>query len=230
VSQSLASRPSLRRVPLLGPDALRREYLSDLREQCTRHGTILIFDEIITGFRFPSLTVSRHFGIEPDLILLGKALGAGLPLSAIGGKRAVMNGEYFISGTFFGETVSLTACSTMIDLVTRDGSKFQIQDLWDAGAHFLPQFNALSPDLQIVGYPTRGVFQGDQLVKALFWQECCKAGILFGPSWFFNFPLMTFTDTVMPIFRDIFMRIKLGNVRLEGNMPATPFAQTVRGK
>jgi glutamate-1-semialdehyde aminotransferase len=209
---------------------VRVQWLRNLRELCTQSGTLLIFDEIITGFRFPNFSVSRFFGIEPDMILLGKAMGAGLPLSAIGGSRKVMgNPDYFVSGTFFGETVSLAACSTLIDLMKRDGSKFNLSDLWSSGQTFLDQFNALSPDLKIVGYPTRGAFVGDDMVKALFWQESIKAGILFGPSWFFNFPLVSQTDAVMPIFRDIFMRIKLGNVALQGNMPKKPFAQTVRG-
>jgi hypothetical protein len=206
-------------------------YLESLKAECEKHGTVLIFDEIITGFRFPGLTVSKYFGIEPDLILLGKAIGGGLPLSAIGGKKAVMNcGEYFISGTFFGETVSLAACMETINLLKKDGTKYSIDELWKSGQQFLDRFNELSPHLKIVGYPTRGVFEGSDLVKALFWQEACKAGILFGPSWFFNFPLASETDAVIPICRDIFSRIHLGGVRLEGQMPKKPFAQTVRSE
>jgi glutamate-1-semialdehyde 2,1-aminomutase len=209
----------------------RKAYLEDLAKECKKHGTVLIFDEIITGFRFPGFTVSKYFGIEPDLILLGKAMGGGLPLSAIGGRKSVMNcGEYFISGTFFGETVSLAACLEVINLMKRDGTKYSIDELWRSGQSFLDRFNELSPHLKITGYPSRGVFEGDDTVKALFWQEACKAGILLGPSWFYNFPLMTETDSVMPIFRDIFSRIHLGNVRLEGAMPKKPFAQTVRSE
>jgi glutamate-1-semialdehyde 2,1-aminomutase len=209
----------------------RKAYLESLKAECEKHGTVLIFDEIITGFRFPGLTVSKYFGIEPDLILLGKAIGGGLPLSAIGGKKAVMNcGEYFISGTFFGETVSLAACMETINLLKKDGTKYSIDELWKSGQQFLDRFNELSPHLKIVGYPTRGVFEGSDLVKALFWQEACKAGILFGPSWFFNFPLASETDAVIPICRDIFSRIHLGGVRLEGQMPKKPFAQTVRSE
>ncbi len=207
----------------------RKEFLIQLAEKCKRHNTVLIFDEIITGFRFPGYSVSKYFGIEPDMILLGKALGGGLPLSAIGGKKPIMNcGEYFISGTFFGETVSMQAALSMIEIIHRDGSKYAVKDLWSAGESFLEKFNALHEDLKIVGYPTRGAFQGDTMVKALFWQEACKAKILFGPSWFFNFPLIGETDTVIPICRDIFNRIKLGSVQLEGKPPKTPFAQTLR--
>jgi glutamate-1-semialdehyde 2,1-aminomutase len=207
----------------------RRAYLEKLRQECTKHGTVLIFDEIITGFRFLKMSVSNYFGIHPDIILLGKAMAAGMPLSALGGKKEIMNcGEYFVSGTFFGEQCSLDACLATIKLINQDGSKYDLKELWSAGEMFLNRFNELSDALKILGYPTRGAFQGDDMVKALFWQEACKAGILFGPSWFFNFPLMEFTDRLMPVFRDIFSRIKVGAVRLEGKLPSKPYSQTVR--
>lgn len=206
----------------------RREFLESLLERCKKAGALVIFDEIITGFRFPQFSVSKYWGLEPDLILFGKAMGGGLPLSAIGGKKEVMNGEYFISGTFFGETCSLAACSNLIDLLRRDETKYNVKDLWAAGQHFLDSFNKLSPALKISGYPARGVFEGDAEVKALFWQEACQAGLLFGPSWFFNFPLADQTVFTIPICRDILNRIKCGSVRLIGKMPQTPFAQKVR--
>lgn len=207
----------------------RKEWLERLRAECTKHGTVLIYDEIITGFRFPGYCVARYFGIMPDMILLGKALGGGLPLSAIGGRKDIMNcGEYFISGTFFGETCSMAASLKFIELVHRDGSRYSMTNLWEQGELFLEKFNQLHPALKIVGYPSRGAFQGDQMVKALFWQECCKAQILFGPSWFFNFALHEHTDQVITISRDIFNQIDMGRVRLEGKLPTTPFAQKAR--
>lgn len=206
----------------------RREFLEKLRTECSKHNTVLIFDEIITGFRWPGYGVCKRWGIAPDLVILGKALGGGLPLSAIGGRKEVMQGEYFISGTFFGETCSMAASKAMIDIVHKDGSQFSMQELWEKGELFLEQFNGLHPELKIIGYPSRGVFQGPDMLKALFWQEACKARILFGPSWFFNFPLAEYTDTVIPICRDILTKIKTGQVRLEGKMPKTPFAQEMR--
>jgi glutamate-1-semialdehyde 2,1-aminomutase len=207
----------------------RKEWLLKLREACTKSGTILIFDEIITGFRFPGFSVSKYFGVEPDMIILGKAMAGGMPLSAIGGKKAVMNcGEYFISGTFFGETVSMEASLAFLSLLTRNTAKYSMDELWRQGAVFLERFNELHPDLKINGYPSRGAFQGDANLKALFWQEACRAGVLFGPSWFFNFPLAAETESVIPVCKDIFSRIKVGAVRLEGNAPSTPFAQKLR--
>jgi glutamate-1-semialdehyde 2,1-aminomutase len=207
----------------------RKEFLQRLRDECTKHKTVLIFDEIITGFRWPGYSVSKHWGIFPDLICIGKALGGGLPLSAVGGRKDIMNcADYFVSGTFFGETCSMAAALAMIDIIHKDGSKFSMKELWEKGEIFLDKFNELHPSLKINGYPSRGVFEGNETVKALFWQEACKANILFGPSWFFNFPLIEYTDTVIPISRDIFNRIKTGQVKLEGKMPKKPFSQEVR--
>jgi glutamate-1-semialdehyde 2,1-aminomutase len=210
-----------------GPE--RREFLIKLRDECTKHNTVLIFDEIITGFRFPKYSVATCFGIFPDIILLGKAMGGGLPLSAIGGRKEVMKSpDFFVSGTFFGETCSLAACKALIDIVHKDGSPFSMKNLWEKGAHFLEKFNAIDPRIQIKGYPSRGAFQGDPALKALLWQEAVKAGILFGPSWFFNFPLADFTETVTHTCRDIVGRINLGAITLQGKPPQTPFAQKVR--
>lgn len=207
----------------------RKAYLERLREACSRFNTVLIFDEIITGFRFPRYCVSNYFGVQPDLLLLGKAMGGGLPLSAVGGRKAFMEApDYFVSGTFFGETVSMAACMEVINIVHKDGSKYSMKSLFDEGAKFLQAFNELDSNLKIVGYPSRGAFQGDEMTKALFWQECVKAGVLFGPSWFFSIPLSEFTEQLMPMFRDILGKIRTGQVRLEGKLPRKPYAQAVR--
>lgn len=206
----------------------RAEFLRKLREECSKHGTVLIFDEIITGFRFKKFGVCNYFGIDPDLVLLGKALGGGAPIAAIGGKKDLMSGEYFVSGTYFGELGSICAALKVISLLRMANTRYSIDDLWNSGQHFLDQFNTLDPDVQIKGYPTRGAFSGDQLKKALFWQEACKAFILFGNSWFFNFALPSRTDETMAVCRDIFSKINCGSVILEGEMPSSPFAQRSR--
>jgi glutamate-1-semialdehyde 2,1-aminomutase len=205
----------------------RIEFLKRLRERCTEAGTLLIFDEIITGFRFPKFSVARYYGIDPDLICLGKAIANGMPLSVVAGKRSVMEGgEYFVSSTFAGETLSLaSALKTMTLLET----KHDLENLWQKGMQFLNTFNSFWPSqLGIQGYPTRGVFVGDPMTKALFWQEACRAGILFGPSWFFNFKHIDVMDEVLSTCRDIVERLKVGSIKLEGEMPASPFAAKVR--
>lgn len=205
----------------------RIDWLRALREKCRKSGTLLIFDEIITGFRFPKFSVSNYYGIEPDLICLGKAIANGMPLSVVGGKEHMMNcGEWFVSSTFAGETLSLAAgLKTMTLLQT----KYPIDRLWERGNGFLSRFNQMWPGkLWIEGYATRGVFKGDELVKALFFQEACKAGFLFGPSWFFNFPHIELVDTTLSSLQDIITRLRTGSVQLEGELPQSPFSQRVR--
>lgn len=205
----------------------RIQWLKELRQACDRTGTLLIFDEVITGFRTPKMSMSRYLGVTPDLICLGKAMGNGMPISVVGGSQRIMEaGEYFVSSTFAGETLSLAAALKTMTLLQ---TKYDLEHLWEKGAAFQEAFNSLWPEkLRIAGYPTRGVFQGDEMTKALFWQECCRAGILFGPSWFFNFAHVDLTDAVLGTCRDIMTRIKTGSVKLEGELPKAPFAQKVR--
>jgi glutamate-1-semialdehyde aminotransferase len=207
----------------------RKEWLQQLRAECTRLGALLIFDEVITGFRFPKMSVSNYWGIQPDIICLGKALGAGHPISVVGGRKDIMdNPKYFVSGTFFGETLAMTQALTLLALLREPD--FSMSDLWRKGQAWLDRFNTLCPELiRIKGYPTRGAFEGDENFRALFWQEACKAGFLFGPSWFYNFPLAELdSDTHFRTFEEIIWKIKSGAVRLEGKMPVPPKAQMMR--
>ena len=205
----------------------RIEWLKNLREECTKHGALLIFDEVISGFRFPKYSVASWCGVTPDIIVLGKAIANGMPLAAVGGKYDVMNAaEYFISSTYAGETLSLVAAKATMTLMQ---TKYDLTHLWKQGQAFLEAFNGMWPGkLSIEGYPTRGVLKGDPLTKALFQQECCKAGILIGASPFFNFPLADEWKDAMHAMKSIVTRLKNGEVKLEGELPKSPFAQRVR--
>jgi len=206
----------------------RREWLNQLRNKCSETGTMLIFDEVITGFRFEGFGVSNHWNIRPDLICLGKAMANGMPLAAVGGTAVVMdNPHYFVSSTYAGETLSLAAALKTMTLLQ---TSYSPSKLWDHGARFLAKFNSIHPNqkVKIEGYAVRGVFTGDVLAKALFWQEAVKAGLLFGPSWFYNFQHIEISDWVLNVCRDIIIRIESGLVKLEGELPSSPFAQKMR--
>jgi len=207
----------------------RRAWLQNLRDVCTKNEVLLIFDEVINGFRFPKFCVSNYWGITPDLLILGKAMANGMPLAAVGGKFSVMNkAEYFISSTYAGETLSLVAAKKTMELLQ---SKFDINTLWKQGQAFIDDFNTVCPELvRIEGYPTRGVFVGDATSKALFMQEACLAGMLFGPSWFFNYGLADEASNALSAIKAILGRIKRGEVKLKGELPKSPFAQKVRGQ
>lgn len=206
----------------------RIDELQALRRKCTQEGALLIFDEVITGFRFPKFSVSNHLNIQPDLIVMGKAMGNGMPISFVGGSKDIMNcGEYFVSSTFAGETLSIAASLKVIELLQT--KKYNLEVLWERGQYFKDKFNSMCPEnLKLTGYPTRGVFEGDLTTKALFWQESVKAGILFGSSWFINFSHLPYIDNVLNVLQDILTRIKTGSVELEGELPQSPFAQKAR--
>jgi acetylornithine/succinyldiaminopimelate/putrescine aminotransferase len=174
------------------------------------------------------MSVSNYYGIDPDIICLGKCIANGLPLSVVGGKKEVMEcGEYFISSTFAGETLSLAAALKTMTLI--QSNKYDLNYLWEKGQQFITRFNTIASDVVMIeGFPTRGVLRGEPLSKALFMQEACKAGVLLGPSWFFNFKHVDVMDSVLNICGDIAVRIKTGSVKLEGEIPSSPFAQRMR--
>jgi glutamate-1-semialdehyde 2,1-aminomutase len=209
----------------------RRQWLLNLQERCRKYGAWLICDEVITGYRWPKLSVSRWAGLEPDLICLGKAIGGGMPLAAVCGRdaKAMDDPQYFVSSTFAGDRTALAAFKAVHHMMKRP--QWDLEDLWERGKLFIADFNRMMEGVvSIEGYPTRGVLKGGPLLKALFMQEACKAGLLFGPSFFFGFQHRELTQEVLGVIRDISLKIKLGGVELEGELPASPFAQQQREK
>lgn len=200
----------------------RIETLRKIRKKCDETGTILIFDETITGFRYRKHGVCNHHQITPDLLILGKAIAAGMPLACVAGKSSIMDTGYFVSSTYAGEVLSLVACIESCKILLSDYN-YRIEDLWIEARNFMEEFNKISEIIQIKGYATRGYFVASPIHLALFWQEACKAKILFGPSIFINFKHPKYFDTVLNTCKSIIMRIKSGSVRLEGKMPIPVF-------
>lgn len=92
-------------------------FLEAVRSLCDRYGVVLVFDEIVTGFRINLGGAQAEFGVMPDLAAFGKAMGNGMPISAIVGRREIMRfmEDIFFSGTFGGETLSLAAAIATVD-------------------------------------------------------------------------------------------------------------------
>jgi glutamate-1-semialdehyde 2,1-aminomutase/spore coat polysaccharide biosynthesis protein SpsF len=108
----------------VGLDEPKSGFLAAVRALCDRYGVVLVFDEIITGFRLHIGGAQAHYGVTPDLACFGKAMGNGMPIAAIVGRRAIMRRmeDIFFSGTFGGEALSLAAAIATIDkLVAEDG-------------------------------------------------------------------------------------------------------------
>jgi glutamate-1-semialdehyde 2,1-aminomutase/spore coat polysaccharide biosynthesis protein SpsF len=109
---------------IVEPDQLPPDDLRGAMEKCRARGVLVIFDEMVTAMRYPGLTYARTYGLDPDLICLGKALGNGMPITALVGRAEHMRwfvtetpGEpyAFYSGTHFGETLSLAAAAHVLE-------------------------------------------------------------------------------------------------------------------
>ena len=103
-----------------------QRFLDTLRELCSRHDSVLIFDEVMTGFRVALGGAQSVYGITPDLTLLGKVIGGGMPVGAFGGRREIMDclapdGAVYQAGTLSGNPVAMAAGLATLDLVSAPG-------------------------------------------------------------------------------------------------------------
>ncbi|MDM3870504.1 glutamate-1-semialdehyde 2,1-aminomutase [Porticoccus sp. W117] len=99
-------------------------FLEALREQCTNSGSVLIIDEVMTGFRVSRTGATGHYNIDADLITLGKVIGGGMPVGAFGGKREIMEhiaplGPVYQAGTLSGNPVAMAAGLSTLELVSQ---------------------------------------------------------------------------------------------------------------
>jgi len=166
-------------------------FLEQIRELCRREGALLIFDEVITGFRLARGGAQEHFNVIPDLACFGKAMANGYPLSAIVGPREIMKhfDEAFFSFTFGGEALSLAAAqATMKEIAEKE----VIPHLWEQGRKLQDGVNVLAREFGVERFvrclglaPRTVVTFSDQsgreslLIKSLFQQECLKRDVLF---------------------------------------------------
>jgi glutamate-1-semialdehyde 2,1-aminomutase len=102
------------------------EFLRSMRALCTRHGAVLIFDEVMTGFRVGAQGAQGLYGITPDLTTLGKVIGGGMPVGAFGGRREIMQkiaplGPVYQAGTLSGNPVAVAAGLATLKLVCTAG-------------------------------------------------------------------------------------------------------------
>jgi glutamate-1-semialdehyde 2,1-aminomutase/spore coat polysaccharide biosynthesis protein SpsF len=169
-------------------------YLQGLKDLVHRHGAILIFDEMITGFRWSIGGAQAYYGVVPDLACFGKAMGNGMPISAIVGRADIMRlmEDIFYSGTFGGEALSLAAAIATIDKIERE----KVTDrLWQVGGELKRRASdkiaaaELNGVISLAGSGPWAILAykdhprgSKEAIKTLFLREMIAAGVLVNAS------------------------------------------------
>ncbi len=190
------------------------KFLSVLRDECTRNGALLIFDEVITGFRVARGGAQEIYGVKPDLTALGKIIGGGLPVGAFGGRAEIMDllspdGPVYQAGTLSGNPLALAAGLAQLRELERINGWKLLEDL---GAQFEKlareaiEFAAANPSrgghakIDITFHRLGSMFcmffasgpiidlagaqRSDLKMFARFFHACLKRGVYFAPSQF----------------------------------------------
>jgi glutamate-1-semialdehyde aminotransferase len=169
-----------------------KDFLNKVKKLTHEHGAVLIFDEIVTGFRFSIGGGQEKFKVEPDITCLGKGMANGMPLGAVVGKKEYMKifDDVFFSSTNQGETLSLAAgLVTINEIRTKNVPK----RIWGIGGKLQDGYNKISSeydvDIKFTGYPVRMKIvckdpsgKESPEIKSLMLQEMVKRGIFLHPN------------------------------------------------
>src|SRR5437764_3599850 len=186
-------------------------YLEFLRAITRRHGALLIFDEVITGFRLSLGGAQGYFKVQPDLSTFAKALGGGFPVAALAGTWTVMKqiaeGHYSHSGTYNANVIALAAVDATLDELVRPGTYEQLHALGErlmaglrdlfAAASLAVQVQGLGPVFQVwfADRPIRSWREADAYARSgsfrIFWEEMMLRDVLFHPNQFENLFIST---------------------------------------
>lgn len=186
-------------------------YLNEMRKISEKYGIVLIFDEVITGFRIGLTGAQGFYNVIPDLTVFAKGLGGGYPVAALGGKREIMKlvdtGKVSVAGTYSGNGIAVSAVSATMDYLhtediyikmnqnskkLRDG----LNELWKKtkipayvtgiGSIFQVWFS----DRPIMNYRDATKFANGNVFR-IWWEEMLYQGVLFHPHYFENLFLST---------------------------------------
>jgi glutamate-1-semialdehyde 2,1-aminomutase len=145
-------------------------FLKGLRDECDRVGALLIFDEVITGFRLTHGSAQEFFGVKPDIWCFGKIIGGGLPVGAFGASKEILsvlapNGPVYQAGTLSGNPLAMSAGATVLDLV----SASDIAALSKTVTTFAADLNAaITAGGLFAQTPVQGPLMGLYVSKAAF--------------------------------------------------------------
>ncbi|MHB1906783.1 MAG: aspartate aminotransferase family protein [Acidimicrobiales bacterium] len=179
----------------------RPGYLEGLRALCDRYGVVLIFDEVITGFRIALGGAQAALGVTPDLTVMAKGLGGGFPVAALGGKHEIMDlaseGRVSIAGTYSGNVVAVAAALASLRFLAaapydelyrrsdrlREGLNELLDDKGIAGAvvGVGPVYQLWFADAEIANYRDAARHARADLFR-LWWEEMLDRGVLFHPG------------------------------------------------
>jgi glutamate-1-semialdehyde 2,1-aminomutase len=179
-------------------------FLEACRELCTRYGALLIFDEVITGFRVGWGGAQERFGVLPDLTTLGKIIGGGLPVGAFGGRRDIMEtvaplGSTYQAGTLSGNPLAMAAGAATLRVLGEPGVYERLEMLAHAVAAGLTEaasaagraftLNQVGPMMTLFFCegPVRSFAaakQADTELFAAYWRHMLDSGIYLAPSQF----------------------------------------------
>jgi glutamate-1-semialdehyde 2,1-aminomutase len=194
-------------------------FLEGLRALCDAHGSVLIFDEVMTGFRVAAGGAQAHYGIRPDLTTLGKVIGGGLPVGAFGGRRDIMEqiaplGPVYQAGTLSGNPVALAAGLATLELASAEGFHARL----DAATRRLVEGLQAQADAAGIGFTTnqvggmfgyffsseRTITRFDQVTRCdmqtfqRFYHGMLQTGVYLAPSAYeAGFVSSTHTDSVI---------------------------------
>jgi glutamate-1-semialdehyde 2,1-aminomutase len=181
-------------------------YLEGLRDVCNRYGAVLIFDEVITGFRLAIGGAQQRLGVAPDLTVMAKGLGGGFPVAALGGRRDIMDlaahGVVSIAGTYSGNAIAVAAALASMEYLTNDAPYDQ---LYENSDRLRLGLNTLMQEKGVVGSvvglgPVFQVWFSDAPIRnyrdaarhasaeqfRIWFEEMLDRGVLFHPGHFEN--------------------------------------------
>lgn len=223
-----------------------KSFLKKVRKIANQHDAVLIFDEVVTGFRFDLGGAQKYFDVKGDLVCFGKGMGNGLPISSISGKSEFMKifDKLWVSTTNGSETLSLAGTHATI---TEMKEKNSIEKCWKLGKILFEGWNSISKKynlkIEMIGYPIRMTMKcfdsnnNESLpLKALVLQELVKKGIFMSPGPTFISYSHSLKDIkkTLQCFDDVCKFISTKTVDenfiklLKGNLPQTIFTNYIK--
>ncbi len=136
-------------------------WLGKVRDLCHKYGALLIFDEVVTAFRWCLGGASQFYDVTPDIMCIGKSLANGMPIAAVGGRYDIIKEfeNIFFSGTFGGECVSLAAALACLKEYKHKDVMYS-QRIWESGRQLMSKMQQI-PGLKVYGFPCRPFYKLD---------------------------------------------------------------------